>query len=536
MTRRSAGYVMARDLEPRDSIAPAVLSVSGGAGGAYSTAATSGVHHLSGTLNEPADWTVTVKRGDTEYASASGSGTSFAVDIEPTAGDGTYTYRVAATDDWQNGPSSTTGTFIIDTVAPDIGAVSPGADALPWFSPNGDASRETVAWTVSDTEAGSFGLRVVDADGVAVRKTRVPAVKGTTTVSWSGKDDDGDIVPDGTYEVTMQPRDAAGNDGDSVTRTVVVDATLKGVSSSKSIFYPQDGDTLARTTTLGFTLLDPATVTWTIIDADGDVVRTLLDGVERPAGSVSQGFNGRRADGTYLPTGAYRSVVTLAGDGAPTIAGSVPFTMQAFAITMSDTTPARGQTITVYATSAESLSTTPRVHVYQPGLSRWSVAMTKVSTGKYRAKVTLKSAGGKGQLRLRVHAEDSGAAGVGVTGPVGVVDRRVVDRRRAAALGVRQVPDDDGDVAQPLLGQRRGQVDERVLAGPGEGLAEHEVLGRIAGQGHLREDDEVRAGLGGLRRPRAHQLGVPGEVADPGVDLGQGHPQLHRLLIAHGAV
>ncbi len=406
-----AGYVMARDLEPRDSIAPAVLSVSGGAGGAYSTAATSGVHHLSGTLNESADWTVTVKRGDTEYASASGSGTSFAVDIEPTAGDGTYTYRVAATDDWQNGPSSTTGTFIIDTVAPDIGAVSPGADALPWFSPNGDASRETVAWTVSDTEAGSFGLRVVDADGVAVRKTRVPAVKGTTTVSWSGKDDDGDVVPDGTYEVTMQPRDAAGNDGDSVTRTVVVDATLKGVSSSKSIFYPQDGDTLARTTTLGFTLLDPATVTWTIIDADGDVVRTLLDGVERPAGSVSQGFNGRRADGTYLPTGAYRSVVTLAGDGAPTIAGSVPFTMQAFVITMSDTTPARGQTITVYATSAESLSTTPRVHVYQPGLSRWSVAMTKVSTGKYRAKVTLKSAGGKGQLRLRVHAEDSGGRG-----------------------------------------------------------------------------------------------------------------------------
>ena len=32
--------------------------------------------------------------------------------------------------------------------------------------------------------------------------------------------------------------------------------------------------------------------------------------------------------------------------------------------------------------------------------------------------------------------------------------RRVVDRCRPAALGVRQVPDDDGDVAQPLLGER----------------------------------------------------------------------------------
>ena len=40
---------------------------------------------------------------------------------------------------------------------------------------------------------------------------------------------------------------------------------------------------------------------------------------------------------------------------------------------------------------------------------------------------------------------------------------------------------------------------------------------------------------GGLRRPGAHQVGVPGEVTDAGVDLGQPYPQLRPLLlIAHG--
>jgi hypothetical protein len=126
------------------------------------------------------------------------------------------------------------------------------------------------------------------------------------------------------------------------------------------------------------------------------------------------------------------------------------------------------------------------------------------------------------------------AAGVGVAGAVGVVDRGVVDRGRSTALGVRQVPDDDGDVAQPLPGEGRGQVDQRVLARAGEGLAQHEVFRRVPGQRHLGEHDEVRAGLGRPARPPGHEPRVAGEVTDAGVDLGQAHPQLHRLLIGHG--
>jgi hypothetical protein len=53
--------------------------------------------------------------------------------------------------------------------------------------------------------------------------------------------------------------------------------------------------------------------------------------------------------------------------------------------------------------------------------------------------------------------------------------------------------------------------------------AQDEVLRRVAGERHLGEHDEVRAGPGGLRRPVLHRLGVADEVTDRGVDLGQGH-------------
>ncbi|MEJ7696347.1 MAG: hypothetical protein WKF78_06975 [Candidatus Limnocylindrales bacterium] len=114
------------------------------------------------------------------------------------------------------------------------------------------------------------------------------------------------------------------------------------------------------------------------MDADGATVLTLLDGALTPAGTVTRVFDGKRPDGTFLPGGSYRSVVTLAGDGSPTISQYRTFKMMAFAISLSDTTPARGQSVTVSATSARSLSSTPRVYVYQPGKTTWSVAMSKV--------------------------------------------------------------------------------------------------------------------------------------------------------------
>ena len=401
------GYVAARDLEPRDSYAPILTKLTGGGGKAYTTADTDGHHAFSGTFNEAATWTATIKRGDATVTSKKGDGTSFAIDLDTDAtGDGAYTYKVTATDAWANGPTSASGSFTIDDVAPKLTNVSPNADTMKWVSPNGDLAKESVAWAATTTEAGSIGLKIVNADGATVRSTRVTVKSGTIDVSWDGRTSGGSPVPDGTYEARLTPRDAAGNDGPTIKRPVLVDTTLGDVDASKALFYPQDADRLAATTTLRFKLTKPATVTWTVQDEAGATVLTLLDGEALPAGPVTRVVDGKLPDGTYLPRGTYRSVVAVAGDGPVPILQYRTFKMRAFDPSASDATPGRGQRITVKATSAETLSTTPRVYVYQPGKATWSVAMTKVSTGKYQASLTLKTGGGRGEVRLQVKARD----------------------------------------------------------------------------------------------------------------------------------
>ena len=345
------------------------------------------------------------------FASTRTPGATAYMDPDTTTG-GYYRSLVAqpglTSDAVVNAPSGG-GPVIVDTKAPSLTFVSPLASDVRWISPNGDLAKESITWQATATEGGSIGLRIRDGDGTTVRSTSIVAKAATpTAVTWTGRDDGGAVVPDGTYTVTLTPRDAAGNTGKAVTRSVVVDTSLGDVDASKALFFPQDGDTLAATSTLRFTLTRPAVVTWTLLDADDNVALTLLDGVSLPAGEVTRVVDGKRADGTWLPRGAYRSTVTLAGEGAPVISQYRTITMRAFVPAASDVTPGRGQSVTITATSAETLSAAPTVSVTQPGKTTWKVTMTKVATGQYRATLTLKTGGGTGTVLFRVTGKDSG--------------------------------------------------------------------------------------------------------------------------------
>ena len=104
-------------------------------------------------------------------------------------------------------------------------------------------------------------------------------------MTWDGKASGGVIVPDGVYDVRLTPRDAVGNPGTPVTRSVSVVALLGFLTTSKTVFYPQDRDTMSTGTRLTFRLQRPATVTWTVRNAAGTVVATLLDAVDAPGGT-----------------------------------------------------------------------------------------------------------------------------------------------------------------------------------------------------------------------------------------------------------
>jgi flagellar hook assembly protein FlgD len=406
------GFVRATDLTPRDSLPPRVLAVDpaapvlspNGDGVADTTT-------ISAALSESATWRIRFRDADgaTLYE-ATGDGADpkatwdGVVDGTPVP-DGVYSYRIDTTDGWSNA-SYKTGTVRVDLTGPTLSGVTPAADTDTWIAPNGDSVRESVAFAGSMSEAGSMAAYVRDAGGTLVRSFSVPA--GTAAaLTWDGKANDGSVVPDGTYDVRLIPRDAVGNAGTSVTRSLTVAAFLGSVTSSKAVFYPQDRDPLSTGTRLSFALQHRATVTWTIRNAAGTVVATLLDGVDTTAGTTALSWYALNDAGAMLPTGRYTSVVS-ATDGALTALQTVGFEMNAFGIRPSASTATRGRSISISVTSAEALSTAPRVHVSEPGLATWAVTLTRTSAGTYTATLTMRTGGAAGTAKLTVKAADSG--------------------------------------------------------------------------------------------------------------------------------
>ncbi len=411
-----SGYVAVSDLVPRDSTPPTLtgLDLGGGSlspdGDGVADQAT-----LSGQFSEPVDWTLTISSasGGTVFQQA-GSGSSLQVVWSPLASgqpvpEGTYTVSVSAVDAWQNRLPEVRASISVDMVGSQLVALSPAATAISSFSPNGDGYRDTVALSATTSKPGSLAASVRDTSGTTLRTWSVASSGLPTAVTWDGRDTAGNVAPDGRYVVSIAPLDGGGNVGAAQQRTVSLVSALRAVASSVPVFYPQDLDRLAPTTTLSFSLARPMTVTWTLRDAAAKVIDTHLSAVALPAGSQSWVFDGRRSDGTMLPAGRYLSYV-VASDGSVVVAQSVAFEADAFVVKPSDATPGRGQSITVTVTSAEPLAASPRLSVYQPGVTAWSAALARVSGSTYRATIKLRSGGSSGTVSFKVTGVDVAGA------------------------------------------------------------------------------------------------------------------------------
>jgi len=262
-----------------------------------------------------------------------------------------------------------------------------------------------VAFSTTNPEVGSLVARIVDTHGVVITTWTTANDSGPAVVTWDGRTSAGTYAPDGDYVLRLAPMDAAGNTGASLDRTVRLIGALRSVASSASIFFPSDLDKLARATRLSFALARPMTVTWTLQNAAGQTVITRLAASALPAGVTSWVFDGRRPGGSMLPRGRYTSVVT-ATDGTLSATQAVAFDLDAFRLKLSDSTPRRGQYITVTATSAEPLARAPTLRVSQPGVAAWSVRMARIGTNTYRTTIRMRYGGGVGPVRLRVWGRD----------------------------------------------------------------------------------------------------------------------------------
>ncbi len=406
-----SGYMLTIDLAPRDSSAPRVRALD--AGGPFSPNGDGRADQttVNARFTESVDWTLRVQ--DAAAATVfqqTGTGATLAVPWNGLVGghavpDGTYTVSLTGVDGWGNALARTTRSVQVDTRAPVLTALSPGSDTPQWFAPNGDAYRETVALAATSSETGGVVARAVNPAGTVVKTWSVASSTAVTAVTWDGRTSAGAYAPDGVYTLRISPQDAAGNIGPSADRSVTLIGALRSMAVSTALYFPNDLDTLARTTTLSFALGRPMTVTWTVRNAADVIVATHLSASALAAGTYSWVFDGRGSGGAMLPRGVYRSFVTVT-DGTFTINQAVAFTADAFTVKVNDATPGRGQYITVTATSAESLKGAG-LYIYQPGIAVWSSGMTKIATNTYRVTVRMKTTSRSGVVTLRIKGVDT---------------------------------------------------------------------------------------------------------------------------------
>ncbi|HEX5827130.1 MAG TPA: FlgD immunoglobulin-like domain containing protein [Candidatus Limnocylindrales bacterium] len=302
-----------------------------------------------------------------------------------------------------------TFSFVIDTVAPSIVTPVPAEGAVPpTVTPNGDGVTETVVLPFSASEKATVKGTVLAADGITPVRTFSAAVDGgDQSVAWDGRDGAGKPVPDGAYTITLTGRDAAGNVGPASDPVAVnVYGALAALTRTPTQFFAVDGDTLAPKTRAAWMMVSPATVTVTVRNAAGEVVRTAYTDRALPAGAAAWSWNGMLEDGTRAPRGRYR-VTVAATNGTQASAQAVSVLNDAFKLTTSVTSAIRGKTLTITARTTEALSTTPFVQVYEPGLASRNVTMTKVSSTTWTAKITPKTTAQPGTLTLKVRARDS---------------------------------------------------------------------------------------------------------------------------------
>jgi flagellar hook assembly protein FlgD len=267
-------------------------------------------------------------------------------------------------------------------------------------SPNADGLSDTAQLRyVVDREA-FVDFKVLNSSDNVVRQMTAWSAAGPGSATWDGKKDNGERVTDGLFKIVATPRDRQGTTGNPSSVEVRILTALRAPSATPAHFHASDNDALAPSTTLSVTLDQEADFSWRIVDGADAVVRTYANHVMTLPGVQTWTWDGRSADGAFVPDGKYFSVVT-----ATTTKGTqthrLAVDVGAFRITSPVTTAARGERVKFVIYSAEPLGSRPKLKVTQPGLATTTWWTSKVAPGKYRVYVTFKTGGSAGTVQLR---------------------------------------------------------------------------------------------------------------------------------------
>lgn len=174
-----------------------------------------------------------------------------------------------------------------------------------YFSPNGDGARDRARLGFDLSEPAEVSFSIIDMDGNEVRELvddRELAGDERHRFGWDGRDDDGNVVPDGVYRMRVVRR-KEGRRLDSF-KEIVVDTTPPRVelsSAEPGVIDPSNGKPVAVTVAYrGPATPHPEFRVWRTGDGPPRIVDRFR-GDERRRGV----WNGRVISGDYAVDGDY---------------------------------------------------------------------------------------------------------------------------------------------------------------------------------------------------------------------------------------
>jgi flagellar hook assembly protein FlgD len=297
----------------------------------------------------------------------------------------------------------TTPPSVTDLTAGPVAGASLADGDLPVFTPNGDGISDSLVIKQTLSEQADLDVAIARADTTVIRTFTSPSQQGATSEVWDGLNDFGNVVNDGAYTISVTPRDAAGNVGETVTTAVLVLTAMRSPSASPVLLYSADSDLLAQTQTQSVILDQPALLSW-VIRSQTDVVRTVMTDELTDVGPVSFEWDGTDDSGAYVPDGVYTMVITAVTDKG-TYSHSIITRVMPFKITAKKWSAGAGQAIKLSIVTAEPQTGWPVMYVKQIDRRQFRVSMIQVSATKFTATFKFK-AGAPGAATVTITGTD----------------------------------------------------------------------------------------------------------------------------------
>jgi flagellar hook assembly protein FlgD len=296
-------------------------------------------------------------------------------------------YHAKLTLNYSNGnvPEVISPVFTVKNTPPQAKVTAPYAA----FSPGSEEGRGVMVFNQTTSDEDFWTGKLTDGTGKVLRTVRWPG-KADATYLWDGRGSDGNILPDGTYQYTVEAVDKAGNTGVSTPVSVTIDTAERTVllASDRGAFTPVSTGTnnKVRFTPQIKEARGLSSWTLTVQDATGRSLRTWTGAPSAVPGPTV--WDGKDDSGTIVTDGVYTALLkTTYGNGTAPSARSN-------AVTVKNSLPSINVTTdyTLFSPTPDSARPTVTLHQTSSEETEWTGTVSKSGTA-------VKTFSWKGQVR-----------------------------------------------------------------------------------------------------------------------------------------